>query len=112
NPIHWRGIVEGEDFVINVPVDVSQEINDHDGKIDYPATSSTAIDLAKATRAFQVFGSFNQLPFWRLSPTPDGMRVELIDLRFGPPSSPRFMTTAIVEEGRVKDSVFGFGPIR
>jgi inner membrane protein len=112
NPLYWRGIVEGEDFVINVPVDVTGEIDDHAGRTDYPAIASPAIDLAKSTRAFQVFGSFNQLPFWRLSPTPDGMRVELIDMRFGTPTAPRFMATADVEQGRVTKSEFGFGPMR
>ena len=112
NPLHWRGIVEGNNFVLNVPVDVSEEFAARGGKLDYPAIASPAIEAAKATRAFRVFGSFNQLPFWRLVPTPNGMRVELIDLRFGSPTEPRFMTTAEVEQGTVTRAEFGFGQIR
>ena len=112
NPIYWRGIVEGDGFVLNVPVNITEEFAARDGKTDYPAPSSPAIEAAQATRVFQVFGSFNQLPFWKLSTIPDGTRVELIDLRFGTPSAPRFMATAEIEQGRVTKSVFGFGPVR
>jgi len=77
---------------------------------DYPARSSSAIDAAKKTRAFEVFGRFNQLPFWRLLPVADGLRVELIDLRFGSPDRPGFEAVAVVEPGgHVEDSRFTFG---
>ena len=112
NPVHWRGIVEGENFVFDVPVNVLEEFAGRNGRMEYFSPPSPLLEAARATRAFRVFGSFNQLPFWRLSTTPEGSRVELIDLRFGSPSAPRFMATAEVEQGRVTKSAFGFGPVR
>jgi inner membrane protein len=113
SPLNWRGVVEGDGFVYDVSINVSQDFYGSGGRLEYPAQSSVAIDAAKQTRAFQVFGSFNQLPYWRLSPTGDGTLVELIDLRFGTPSAPRFMATAeVLPGGNVKEARFGMGPVR
>jgi len=57
-----------------------------------------------------VFGSFNQLPFWRVTPGVDGTLVELIDLRFGTPENPGFEARATVDAaGAVHDAQFTFG---
>jgi len=110
NPTHWRGIVEGEGFVYEAPVRVLEDFNPAAGHIAYPPASSPAIDAAKKTRAFEVFGRFNQLPFWKLLPVADGLRVELIDLRFGTPERPGFLAEAVVEPGgHVADARFSFG---
>jgi inner membrane protein len=113
NPLRWRGVVEGEGFVYEVPVHVRDPFHASGGRIDYPAGASRALDAARQTRAFQVAGRFNQLPFIRLLPETYGMRVEMIDMRFAPLVEPRFVAFAEVEQnGRVRDSGFTFGPFR
>ena len=110
NPTHWRGIVEAEEFIYTLPVHVTGDFTTLGGQTFFPPISSPAMDAAKKTRAFQVFGNFNQLPFWRLLPVSDGLRVELIDLRFGTPDRPGFSAVATVEPGgHVADSRFSFG---
>lgn len=112
NPFLWRGIVEGEEFVDSVSVDVNEPFDPNWGHVDYPAESSRYLEIAKQTRAFQIFGNFNQVPFWRLRPEPDGMRVELLDLRFGTPTQPGFMAVAEIEaNGHINSSTFQFGAI-
>jgi inner membrane protein len=109
NPLRWKGIIEGEGFVDIIRFDLSREFDPTDGRIDYSAEKSPAIDAAKKTHPFEVFGKFTQIPFWKLTPHPDGLIVELIDLRFGTPQHPQFAATALVEPtGKVRDSEFHF----
>jgi hypothetical protein len=106
----WRGVIEGDGFVYEVPVDLAEAFNPGAGRVEYPAESSPALDEARKTRPFQVFGRFNQLPLWRVRPLVDITRVELIDLRFGSAANPGFAATALVEpDGTVRESQFGFG---
>lgn len=115
NPLRWRGIVEGEGFVVVIPVDVAEEFDPSAGRIEYTASSSPAMDAARRTPAFEVFEKFSQLPFWKISPLGDAIQVELIDLRFGTPQHPGFEAVALVEpNGQVKEWQFVFGglPIR
>jgi inner membrane protein len=110
NPLLWRGIVEAENFVFIGPVQVTGEFNPAQGRVYYPAESSPAMNAAKKTSPFEIFGQFDQLPYWKLLPVSDGLRVQLIDLRFGTPDDPGFAATALVEPGgHVVDSRFGFG---
>ena len=67
----WRGVVEGDGFVYEVPVDLTQDFDAAGGHTDYPAISSPAIDAARTTRTFQVFENFDQFPFWTLLPVDD-----------------------------------------
>jgi len=111
--MRWRGIVEGDGFIYEVPVDLSADFDAAGGHTEYPAISSPAIDGARATRTFQVFESFNQLPFWTLLPVDDMVRVELLDLRFGSVQRPGFEAVAFVEPGgRVARAYFSFGTPR
>lgn len=108
SPLRWRGIVVADEFILNVPVDLTEDYNPANGRVDYSTRSSPSIDAAKTTRAFQVFGDFNQLPFWSVKPEGDFIRVDLIDLRFGTPQRPSFMATALVTpQGAVEESRFG-----
>jgi inner membrane protein len=111
NPLEWRGIVEGNGFVDIVPVNLADSFDPAAGRIDYPAPlDDPAIVAARATRPFQIFGQFAQLPFWKLTPLPDATRVELIDLRFGTPQFPGFQASALVQpSGQVSEAKFGFG---
>jgi membrane-bound metal-dependent hydrolase YbcI (DUF457 family) len=109
SPLRWRGVVVADEFILNVPVDLTEDYNPASGHVDYSTKSSPAIDAAKTTPAFQVFGDFNQLPFWSVKPEGDFIRVDLIDLRFGTPQRPGFAATALVTpQGRVEESRFGF----
>jgi len=110
NPLLWRGIVEGDGFVTIVPVDLTADFDSRAGRIDYVAPDSPAIDAARRALVFQVFGRFNQLPYWKATPVPDGTLVELIDLRFASPERPDVEARAVVSaSGEVHDSAFTFG---
>ncbi|MGH9559438.1 MAG: metal-dependent hydrolase [Bryobacteraceae bacterium] len=110
NPLRWRGIAEGGDFVAILPMDLTAQFDPSAARIDYPAPSGPAIEAAKRTRAFQVFGAFSQLPFWKITSLADAKQVELIDLRFGTPERPGFEARAVVDStGAVRQSRFTFG---
>jgi inner membrane protein len=108
--MRWRGVVEGDGFIYEVPVDLSRDFDAAGGHTEYPAISSPAIDAARTTRTFQVFEKFNQLPFWTLLPVDDAVRVELLDLRFGSVQQPGFEAVAFVEpDGRIDRAYASFG---
>ena len=108
-PFRWRGVVEGDGFVVNVPVDLNTEFDPSAGRIDYPSPPNEA---ALRTRPFQVFSRFDQLPFWKVQNLAGGAtEVQLIDLRFGTPERPGFVATAVLDGAVVKESKFGFGPL-
>jgi len=108
--MRWRGVVEGDGFVYEVPVDLSGDFDAAGGHTEYPAISSPAIDAARTTRTFQTFESFNQFPFWTLLPVDDMVRVEFLDLRFGSVQRPGFEAIAFVEPGgRIARAFFSFG---
>jgi inner membrane protein len=106
-PFQWRGVAEGDGYVVNVPVDLNGEFDPSDGRIEYTSPPNEA---AMKTRPFEVFGRFDQLPFWKTEKLPDEtVDVKLIDLRFGTPESPGFVATAILDaSGKVLESKFGF----
>jgi inner membrane protein len=111
SPLNWRGVAEGDGFVVLVPVNLAGEFDPSAGRVEYAADPSPAIEAARRTRAFEVFERFNQLPFWKVTPLDNLARVELIDLRFGTPQTPGFEATAVVDSaGEVRESRFGFGP--
>jgi inner membrane protein len=113
NPLRWRGIVEGDGFVYLVPVDLTNEFDPGAGHAEYPAVTSAAIDAVRQTEAFRGFASFNQLPFWRITPQLNATKVELIDLRFGTPQVPGFEALATVDgKAEVHDSRVTFGTPR
>ena len=107
-PFQWRGVAEGDGYVVDVPVDLNTEFDPSEGRIDYTSPPNEA---ALKTRPFEVFSRFDQLPFWKAEKVADGAtEVQLIDLRFGTPERPGFAARAIVDgAGRVTESKFGFG---
>jgi inner membrane protein len=116
DPLRWRGVVEGDGFVLDIDYLLTEDYNPALGEVDYPTLKSAAIDAAKTTRPFQVFEQFNQLPFWKVQPAQSGkaVQVELIDLRFGTPRDPGFaVATALVGPGgKVREARFGFPFVR
>ncbi len=109
-PFGWRGVAEGEGYVVDVPVDLNAEFDPSEGHVEY---SSPPNEVALKTRPFEVFSKFNQLPIWKVKKLADGTtEVQLIDLRFGTPEQPGFASTAILDaSGVVKESRFGFGQL-
>lgn len=107
--LRWRGLVEGEKFYFEMPVEFSGQFDLREGEIDYKTGKSPALDAVGKIRTFQVFSKFNQVPLYRLYPLRDQMRVELIDLRFGPLKEPVLKASALVEpDGTVHDVRLGF----
>jgi inner membrane protein len=109
--LRWRGVVETENTFYEMPVDFSGNFALRDAVIDYKIGHAPTVDAAKTTRAFQVFESFNQVPFWRINPLVDVTEVLLLDLRFGSITRKSgFSASAMVEpDGRIRDVTFGFG---
>ena len=107
NPLAWRGVVEGPGFVIILPVDV---VNGPGAQRLYPAARPIpAMDAALRTRPFQVFIRWSQLPFWKVTPVPEGVRLDLIDLRFGDPDHPGFASVSAIVDRTGKVLRAGFG---
>jgi hypothetical protein len=106
-PVTWRGVAEGDGYIVDVPVDLNTEFDPSEGRIEYASPPDQA---ALRTRPFEVFSRFSQLPFWKTEKLADGTtEVQLIDLRFGTPEQPGFVATAIVDgSGVVRESKFGF----
>ena len=51
-PFQWRGVAEGDGYVVDVPVDLNTEFDPSEGRIDYATPPNEA---ALKTRPFQVF---------------------------------------------------------
>ncbi len=118
NPFRWRGLAETQGSYSIHEVDLLREFDPSRGLVLYkpepdPAQSA-AWNAAAQTPAFQAFSQFSQYPLRRFIPSEvpeQGMRVEVMDLRYGSPLSPQFVATAIVDaEGRVGESGFSFSP--
>lgn len=113
NPWMWRGIVETNDFFAAADVDLHSEFDPDRAAIFHKPEADPAIEAARRDPTFANFLRFSQLPFWRVSPAPDpenAKTVEVIDLRFGTPSTPGFMVGAIVDSRlRVIDPYLRFG---
>jgi len=109
NPLTWRGVVEGVDFALIVPVDISGEYDPRAGRIYRSPAPVPGMEAALRTHAFAVFSRWSQLPFWRVTPVDGGLRVDLIDLRFGNPDRPGFagVSATVDRSGNVLRSGFG-----
>jgi inner membrane protein len=109
--MQWRGVVEGEGFFYEMPVDFSGNFSMRGAKLDYKIGHAPTVDAAKETHTFQVFEKFDQVPFWRINPLVDVTEVVLLDLRFGSITrTSGFSASAMVEpDGRIRDATFGFG---
>jgi len=108
SPLTWRGVVEGSGFVVTVPVDLAAEFDAGAGRM-YPLVPPIpAMDAALRTRPFQVFSDWAQLPFWKVTPVAEGVRLELVDLRFGTPDTPGFASVSALVDRTGKVLRAGF----
>ena len=116
NPFHWQGLVETPEFYSVQAVDLLTEFDPASGRTLYkpePGPAETAAwEAASRTPAFQIFLKFSQYPLRRFTPLEEpnkGIRVEVMDLRFGTPPQRRFVATALVgEDGQVRRSWFAY----
>jgi hypothetical protein len=110
NPFTWRGVIEGASFAVIVPVDLLADYDPRAGRLYRAPTQVPGMEAALRTHPFQVFSRWSQVPFWRVTPVGDDLRLDLIDLRFGTPESPGFAgVSALVDRmGNVLRSGFGF----
>ncbi len=109
NPLTWRGVIEGAGFVVIAPVDLLTEYDPRAGRLYRAPAPVPGMQAALRTHPFQVFSRWSQVPFWRVTPVENGLRLDLIDLRFGAPDRPGFAgVSAVVDRmGRVLRSGFG-----
>ncbi|MGA3020158.1 MAG: metal-dependent hydrolase [Bryobacteraceae bacterium] len=100
NPMRWQGVADTGDFYAVESMDLLAGFDPTRALILYKPPPDAAIEAARRTPVFQEVERFSQLPLWRVSPAPDlpgGRMVQLCDLRFGTPSAPAFMATAILD---------------
>jgi membrane-bound metal-dependent hydrolase YbcI (DUF457 family) len=109
--LRWRGVVEEKGAIFELPVDLSSPLYVTSGLMAYTVDRDPAIDAVQSTRAFRVFGEFDQLPYWKLTPERNVTRVELLDLRFGSLRAPGFAAFAIVQKTTlvVEEAYFSLG---
>jgi len=106
NPLAWRGVAEGPGFVTILPVDVVHGAGA--GRVYRTAGPIPAMDAALRTHPFQVFTRWSQLPFWKVTPVEEGLRLDLIDLRFGDPDHPGFARVSAIVDRAGKVLHVGF----
>jgi inner membrane protein len=116
NPFRWRGLVETESSWRVFDVNLLGEFDPTAGRILYKpepdARQAAAAAAARRTEAFRVFLDFSRYPYWRFDPVDqpeNGIRVEVMDLRFGLPPRGGFVASALVDQnGRVVESGFRY----
>jgi len=99
DPWSWRGVVETGDFYAVAPLHLGREFDPARAAIFHKPDPDPAIDVARRSETVSRFLEFSQFPLWRVSPAPqpEGAKlVEIFDMRFGTPSNPSFMVSALV----------------
>jgi inner membrane protein len=84
NPFRWRGLVEGEGFVVEHDVDLLGEFDPEAGEVTFQPENVP--EAARRASEIQTFLKFAQWPVWRVVPVDEpegGRRVSVTDLRFG-----------------------------
>jgi inner membrane protein len=111
NPLAWIGVVETANSYIVFNMNLRDEFDPGAGHVFYKAQDGPAIEAARRTEAFQTLERFSNWTIWRVTPAggrEGGLRVQLIDLRFGTPAAPGLQATALVDETAVRDTAVGF----
>lgn len=112
NPLAWHGLVEGRRFYGLFDLNVQQAFDPTTGPFFYQSDKSAAINRASETEAFRTFKTFAQYPLWTVTPVydpPNGVRIQLCDMRFGTPRRGGFKAIAILDSQlKVVRSEFSF----
>ncbi len=113
NPFLWTGLVEGADSYAINHLNLRADYDPDASHVYYKPGQAPAIEAARKTEVFRAFLRFSQFPLWSVSPapnTPGGTQVEVVDLRFGTPSQPRFVAEALLDKNlQIVSSGFSFG---
>jgi inner membrane protein len=116
NPFAWKGVVETQASWIVFYMNLLDDFDPAAGQVYYKAAAHPAIEAAKKTREFGALLAFSTFLTWRVTPSgsAEGVwTVELIDLRFGTPSSPGLSAVAEVDTGgTARSAAVGFGRIQ
>lgn len=116
NPLEWVALAETDSAVVIQRLSLLFPYDPGAGEVHYFPQPTPALAAARQTETFRRFLNFSQFPFWKVTPIDDpegAQQVQVLDLRFGDPSVPRFVSTATVDAaGRVIDHWYGFGPVR
>lgn len=103
NPFAWDTVVETPLAFYRQRVLLTREFDPEAGQVYFKPPLTPALVKARAAEPFRFMQYFAEFPLWRLTPVPQGMRVDLIDLRFGTPRDAIFRSSAIVTpQGQVE----------
>jgi inner membrane protein len=99
SPLEWRGIVETEGAMHQVPVSLAPgaSFNPDAGTTIFKPEPSAILESAQQTRAAGDFLSFARFPKATVQKTAEGYTVELRDLRFSALGDTSFAVMAVVE---------------
>jgi inner membrane protein len=113
NPLRWRGLVETRGFYALADVDLNSEFDPSRVTVYQKPDPTPAIDAAQRLAPVREYLRFSQFPLWRVLPVPEpenGREVEVMDLRFGAPSAPRFVISTVFDAAlRPLGTSFQFG---
>jgi inner membrane protein len=116
NPFVWTGTVELSNAYVQAPVDLRGDFHMQDAETFYKPPRTPAVVAAMMTDPFQIMLEWVQYPLWVVEPAPGterGVRVTLVDLRFGTPRELGFAATAIVgAHDQVLEAHFGIRSTR
>lgn len=103
NPLRWTGLVEGNEFFKVYPrLNLLEEFDPSAGVTFYKPEPGPEIKRAAQIEQFRVFLGFAQWPLWSVTPVSEpegGVKVQLVDLRFGDSRS-FFAVSAILDADR------------
>jgi inner membrane protein len=100
NPLAWRAVVETQGFYAVEDFNLAGDYDPTRATVYHKPQANPAIEAARASPTFQEFLRFSQAPLWRVAPVSDpaeGKAVDVVDMRFGTPSTPGFMASAILD---------------
>lgn len=112
HPMLWNGWIRTDRAWLAIPVDLTREFDPKPRATYWAPEDAAAIEIARRLPVFQHFLGFARTPHWRVIPAGDpggGVKVELIDLRFGRGERLGFTATAAIDAaGRVTETGFHF----
>ena len=112
NPMQWRGLVEGDNFVSIHELHLAFDFDPDLGVTLWQPEHNAAWQAARATATMQRFLRFSQWPVWRIVPLdqpPGAQRISADDIRFGYPPSTFHVEIDVDVNQRVLEERFTMG---
>ncbi len=105
DPFAWTGLVEGATFYQrHAELHLLRRFDPSKGTTFYKPEAGRVLERAREAPEFRAILDFAGWPVWRVftEPEPEGaVRIELSDLRFGPPGGSRYSVSALFDpQGR------------